>query len=137
VPAAASTRVEPHRHRIEHFVADHHTLEAVRQGVQPGDAPGQMRGPLVQRGLLARAQFGQFDDLVGVWQRILGFEREQQVGGQPAGACAEFHDARQVHSDQRRELARQRAGEERRQFGAVMKSLPSLTSRPNLAAPPL
>jgi hypothetical protein len=68
--------------------------------------------------LLARAQFtGQFDDLVGVWQRILGFEREQQVGGQPAGACAEFHDARQVHSDQRRELACQRAGEERRQFG--------------------
>ena len=47
VPAAASTRVEAHRHRIEHFVADHHTLEAVRQGVQPGDAPGQMRGPLV------------------------------------------------------------------------------------------
>ncbi|MNS99106.1 hypothetical protein D3C72_1334950 [compost metagenome] len=76
-----------------------------------------MRGALRQRFLLARAQLaGQFDDRVFLRQLALLLQPQQQVRGQAAGAGAELHHPRQALRHQWRELARQRAREERAQF---------------------
>ena len=131
MPAAVQAREQAHWHGVQHLVADDDPFELRGKLVQPLHATSQVRRAGGQRFLLAYAQLArQFDDLVGLGQRTFGFQREQQVRREPARAGAEFEHARQVHGDQRRELACQRAGEE----GGQLRGGDEVAAVPGIAA---
>lgn len=112
-------RDELHRHRVEHFVADDHALEALGQRVEPAHARGGAGRLFVERLALARAQLaGQVDDRIFVELDAERGERVQQPRRELARARAEFHHPpRAARGERLRDGARERLREERRQLG--------------------
>ena len=94
-----------HRHGVHHFVGEHHAAKALGQAVQPPN-------PIAQPLLLPLFEFGAcFKNFVF---RILQFGDQDLRKG--AGAGAEFEN-RFARLQDLRDLARQRAAEQRREFG--------------------
>jgi hypothetical protein len=99
------------RQRVEQLVGDDHAAEAFGQGVEPGDAVGEMRHAAGESVLLARAQLaGELEDLVALGQRAAALELQQQADGEGAAAGACFEEARRAGSQDLRHLGRQGIG---------------------------
>ena len=117
-PAPAVEVQQLHRHRVEHFVADDDTFDRLGQRVDPCDLVAEHGKALT----LAFAQLArEVDDGVAldeVAERVECAERAEQLRRQRARAGAELdHRARAACLQRLRDLARQRAAEERRQLG--------------------
>jgi hypothetical protein len=121
------------RHRIEHFVGQHQSVEMLGQIVKPAYAWQVMRRTLSNGFVLAGAQFtGHFEDGVTLGELAAPGEFEQQVGGELPAASADLDDLRSSQCEQLRDLRGQGLSEGGQISGAVTKSPPA----PNLCAPP-
>jgi hypothetical protein len=118
LPLHAVPGDEHHRHRVQHLVADHHALECRRQCVDPAHLVGELRHFLGQALALAFAQgAGEIDDGVAIDRGTEFCQRLQQLACQRARAGAELPDlARAGGGECLRDLAGQRAAEQRREF---------------------
>ncbi|MNK75054.1 hypothetical protein D3C87_945880 [compost metagenome] len=114
-PSPLHPRQQLHRHRIEHFIADHHALHGLRQLPEPLDPPRIPR----QRLLLPLAQGArQIDDAVAHIAAPHLAQRMQQLHRQRPRARAEFPHRVGTGLLQRLEhLHRERVAEHRRQLG--------------------
>ena len=62
---------KPHRHRVQHFVADHHAFEALRQRIEPSHLRSECGRVGFDRLALALAQFArQIDDRIAVERHV-------------------------------------------------------------------
>jgi len=112
-PAIAGADHQLDRHRVEHFIGQHHAAEVFWHGV----LPAHLR-QISQVGLLARTQLArQFDDGVRVDGDALARQRSQHVARQAAGAGAELDDVGRALGDNSGCHARHACPEQRRHLG--------------------
>ena len=105
-----------HRHRVDHFVGEHHAAKFPGQPVEPGDFGEALRREPSDRRALAHGQFGAgFEDRVALDRAAEPRKLREQFPGQFAAARAELKQVRPGFGEQLRHLPRQRLREQRPQ----------------------